>query len=370
MKQFRSFVKKEFLHIFRDVRTMLLLLAMPVVQLMIFGFAITNEIRNIPFAVLDESKSEVSAKLVEKLKSGKYFDLKTSAVSSSELEKEFQRGLVKMAIVFPAGFANDLQHVGTADIQLIVDASDPNEASTIISYARQVVAQYQGELSDIANLPRLVEAEVKMLYNPQLKSAYNFVPGIMGLILMLICAMMTSISIVREKELGTMEVLLVSPVKPLFVVLSKAVPYFIIAMADVVMILVLSVTALNVPIAGSVFSVLLLSMVFTLSALSLGLLISSITRTQQAAMMISGIGLMIPTILLSGLIFPIENMPLILRILSNIIPAKWFIGAIKDVMIKGLDFTSIWRECSVLVGMMIFLLILSVKRFEPRSKNS
>lgn len=366
MKQFRSFVKKEFLHIFRDVRTMLLLLAMPAVQLMIFGFAITNEIRNIPFAVLDESKSDVSAKLVEKLKSGKYFDLKTNAVSPSDIEAEFRQGQIKMAVVIPVGFANDLQHIGTADLQLLVDASDPNEASTIISYAQQSVAQYQSELAEMEKLPLLVETEIKMLYNPQLKSAYNFVPGIMGLILMLICAMMTSISIVREKELGTMEVLLVSPVKPLFVVLSKAVPYFMIAMADVVMILVLSVTALDVPVAGSVFSVLLLSTIFTLSALSLGLLISSVTRTQQAAMMISGIGLMIPTILLSGLIFPTENMPWILRMISNIIPAKWFIGAIKDVMIKGLDFTSIWRECSVLVGMMLFLLTLSVKRFANR----
>jgi ABC-2 type transport system permease protein len=231
---------------------------------------------------------------------------------------------------------------------------------------QQIVMQYRQEALSGTTIPFSIHTEVKMLYNPQLKSAYNFVPGIMGLVLMLICAMMTSISIVREKEQGTMEILLVSPVKPISIVLSKAVPYLLIAMIDVIAILLLSTFLLDVPIAGNIFLLLFLSMIFTLSALSLGLLISSVTETQQAAMLISGIGLMLPSILLSGLIFPIENMPWILRTISNIIPAKWFIMAVKDVMIKGLGFSAIHKECVVLLGMTVFLLTVSIKRFKNR----
>lgn len=346
---------------------MLMLLAMPVVQLIIFGFAITNEIRNTPFAVLDESKDATSTQLIEKMDGSKYFDLIGTLTSSAEIDKDFQQGKIKMALVIPANFGNDLLHAGSADIQVLVDASDPNEASTIISYGQQIIMQYQQQdLMKGKSIPYMIRPEVKMLYNPQLESAYNFVPGIMGLILMLICAMMTSISIVREKEQGTMEILLVSPIKPLFIVLAKAIPYFFISIVDVIMILLLSTFVLNVPIAGNIVLILFLSMVFTLSALSLGMLISSVTQSQQAAMLISGVGLMLPTMLLSGLIFPLENMPWILRMISNIIPAKWFITAIKDVMIKGLGFASIWQECSILFGMTAFLLIFSIKRFKNR----
>lgn len=366
MNQLAIFIKKEFLHIFRDGRTMLLLLAMPAVQLIIFGFAVTNEIKNVPFGVLDESKSLESGQLIEKINGGKYFDLTANFTSFDQIEASFRQGKIKAALIIPASFGDDLLHAGTADIQILADASDPNEASTVTNYMQQIVMQYQQESSPNKTVPYSIHTEVKMLYNPQLKSAYNFVPGIMGMVLMLICAMMTSISIVREKEQGTMEILLVSPVKPISIVLSKAVPYLLIAMIDVIAILLLSTFLLDVPIVGNVFLLLLLSTVFTLSALSLGLLISSVTKTQQAAMLISGIGLMLPSILLSGLIFPIENMPWILRMISYAIPAKWFITAVKDVMIKGLGFSAIHHECAVLFGMTLFLLIVSIKRFKNR----
>ena len=360
-----SFIKKEFLHIFRDSRTMMLLLLMPVVQMIIFGFAITNEIRNTPVAVFDASKSEASRRLIAKFDDSDYFTLVGDLRHEGEIEESFQKGRAKLVLVFPSEFGGALYHAGSAPIQLLADASDPNEASTIVAYASQIIAQYQQELGP-AEAALAISSEVKMLYNPQLKSAYNFVPGIMGLILMLICAMMTSISIVREKEQGSMEVLLVSPMRPLLMIVAKATPYLVIAMADVVSILLLSYFVLGVPINGSILLILFLSLLFTLSALSLGLLISSITSTQQDAMIASGMGLMLPSILLSGLIFPIENMPWILRLLSNIIPAKWFIIAIKDVMIKGLGFVNIANECAVLLGLTVFLLALSVKKFKLR----
>lgn len=354
------------MHIFRDVRTMLLLLAMPMIQLIIFGYAITNEIKNTPFAVWNESNCNPATQLIQKINGSQYFDLTGYYTSVGEINKAFQQGKIKMAVIIPNQFGNDLFHTGKADLQIIADASDPNEASAVTSYVQQIIMQFQQESSPEKTIPYAIRQEVKMLYNPQSESAYNFVPGIMGLVLMLICSMMTSISIVREKEQGTMEILLVSPVKPIFIVLSKAVPYFLIAMIDVISILLLSRFLLHVPIEGNIFLILLLCMTFTLSALSLGLLISSITKTQQAAMLISGIGLMLPTILLSGLIFQIENMPLILRLVSDILPAKWFITAIKDVMIKGLGFTAIWQECAILTGMTVFLLFVSIKRFKNR----
>ncbi len=366
MKQFRSFIKKEFLHIFRDGRTMLMLLGMPIVQLIIFGFAIRTEITNTPFAVLDESKSISSHQIIERMSGSKYFDLQENLGSYSDIEKNFRKGKIKLALIFPPDFSDDLYRTGTGNIQLLADASDPNEAATVSSYAQQILMQHQQSLMRENKMPYQIKTEIKMLYNPQLESAYNFVPGIMGLVLMLICAMVTSISIVREKEQGTMEILLVSPVKPIFVVLSKAVPYLLIAFLDVIMILVISNNLLHVPIAGNIFLILLLSTLFILSALSLGMLISSITKTQQAAMMMSGAGLLLPTMLLSGLIFPTENMPLPLQLISNIIPAKWFIIAIKDAMIKGLGFVAIWKEMTILLGMTIFLLALSIKQFKNR----
>lgn len=366
MNQFTAFVRKEFLHIFRDTRTMLILLAMPVAQLLIFGFAITTEIKNTPFAVFDNSKSVASRQIVEKLNGSRYFSLRDNLHSFSEIEDLFRKGKIKMAIVIPADFSNELQRTGAGKIQLLTDASDPNEASAVTSYAGQVMAQYQQELLKDGTIPYRIQVETKMLYNPQLESSYNFVPGIMGLVLMLVCAMMTSVSIVREKEQGTMEVLLVSPVKPIFVVLSKAIPYLLIAMFDVISILLVAFFLLHVPIAGNILLILFLSMLFTLSALSLGILISSVVNTQQAAILISGAGLMLPTMLLSGLVFPLENMPVILQVIANIIPAKWFILAIKDLMIKGLGFAEIWHPLLILLGMTVVLLTVSIKRFKNR----
>lgn len=367
MKQFLSFIKKELYHITRDVRTMCMLLLMPVAQLMIFGFAITTEINNIPFVVLDKSQTIQSQQLIERFNGSKYFNLKRYFSEVSDIENSFRRGEAKLAIVIPAGFADDLYHSGNTDIQLIADASNPNEASTVTNYAQQIIFQYQQQqIANVDRVPYTLDGQVKMLYNPQLKSAYNFVPGIMGLVLMLICAMMTSISIVREKEQGTMEILLVSPLRPISIVLAKAVPYLLISIIDIISILVLSVYVLDVPISGNLVLLLFLCTIFTLSTLSLGLLISSVTKTQQTAMMISGMGLMLPTLLLSGLIFPVENMPLPLRIVSNLLPVTWFITAVKDVMIKGLGLYSILKECLILIGMTAFLLLVSVRMFKNR----
>jgi ABC-2 type transport system permease protein len=367
MFQFLSFIKKEIYHITRDFRTMLMLLIMPIALLMIFGFAITTEIKNTSFIVLDNSKTIQSRQLIEQLNASKYFDLTGYLNKSEEVDQSFRLSKAKVAVVIPQRFDKDLYHQGSSEVQLIVDASDPNEASTIVNYMQTIIEEYQKQqINKTSSGSYIIKSQVKMLYNPQLKSAYNFVPGIMGLVLMLICSMMTSISIVKEQEQGTMEILLVSPLKPISIVLAKVVPYFLISLIDVFFILIISVTILEVPIKGNLFLLLFLCTIFILSTLSLGILISSITETQQSAMLISGMGLLLPTLLLSGLIFPVENMPLLLRIISTILPATWFITAVKDVMIKGLGFWSIWQECLILIGMTFFLLVVSIKMFKNR----
>lgn len=366
MRQFLSFVKKEFFHIFRDRRTMFILLGMPVVQIIIFGFALTNEVKNAKIAILDHSKDVATASLISEISSSRYFDIEQTIFSENEIEPAFKKGKVKMVIVFPQHFAEDLQHFNKTQVQLIADASDPNVANTLTNYATSIIMDYQKRITSNKKLPYTIDTEIRMLYNPQLKGAYNFVPGVMAMVLLLVCTMMTAITIVREKEMGTMEILLVSPVKPIGVVIAKAIPYLLLSIVNICSILLLSVYVLEVPINGSIVLLLAVSVLFILVSLSLGLLISAGAATQQTAMFISLIALFLPTIMLSGFMFPIENMPLPLRTVSNIVPAKWYFQIVKSVMIKGLGLQAIWKEVLILTGMMIFFLTLAIKKFKIR----
>jgi len=366
MKQFFSFVKKEFYHILRDKRTMFILLVMPIVQIIIFGFALTNEVKNSRIAVLDNSKDVATTSIIHEINASKYFDVERNLYTYNDIEAAFRSGKVKLAIVFPQNFNDNLQHFNKAQIQLVADASDPNVANTLINYATAIIMNYQDRITNDRKLPYTINTEMRMMYNPQLKGAYSFVPGVMAMVLMLVCTMMTAITIVREKELGTMEVLLVSPIQPLKIVVAKAVPYLLLSIVNITSILLLSVLVLEVPINGSIILLMLVSILFTLTSLALGLLISSATDSQQTAMFISLTGMFLPTIMLSGFMFPIENMPLPLRIVSNAVPAKWFYNIVKSVMIKGVGIEMIWKEVLILTGMMFFFLALSIKKFKIR----
>ena len=359
MKQFIAFVKKEFYHIFRDRRTMLILLGMPVVQIILFGFAISTEVKNVRLAVLDPSNDVVTRKIIDRLDASEYFTVTRRFHSPREMEAAFLKNKIDMVVVFNEHFADGL-YCGDARVQLIVDATDPNMSTSQINYATGIVSAVGQEMISpgISSSARLTP-DIKLLYNPQMKSAYNFVPGVMGLILMLICAMMTSISIVREKETGTMEVLLVSPVKPLFIILAKAVPYFVLSFVNLVTILLLSVFVLDVPVVGSLFWLVVVSLLFIFVSLSLGLLISSVTRTQVAAMLASGMILMMPTMVLSGMIFPVESMPLILQLISDIIPARWYIQAVRKLMIEGVSVVLVFKEIGILLLMATVLITVT-----------
>ena len=366
MKQFLSFVKKEFFHIWRDKRTMFILLGMPVVQIVIFGFALTNEVKNSKIAILDNSKDAATASLSAQLDASRYFDLERNLTSFNQVEEEFKKGKIKLAVVFPPHFGEDLQHFNKAQVQLIADAADPNTANQLTNYASAIIMDYQDRITDNRKLPYSINTEMKMLYNPQLKGAFNFVPGVMAMVLLLVCTMMTAITIVKEKEMGTMEIMLVSPMRPQMVVLAKAVPYLLLSIINIASILLLSVFVLEVPINGSLVLLVVESILFILVSLSLGLLISAGAASQQTAMFISLVALFLPTIMLSGFMFPVENMPLPLRVVSNIVPAKWYYSIVKSVMIKGLGTGGVWKETLILGSMMVFLLTMAIKKFKIR----
>ncbi len=375
MRAFRVFVKKEFYHILRDRWTTIILLALPILMIILFGFGITTEIRNTKFAVYDPAGDFTTRGIINKLESSEYFTLERYLSSPDQIEQLFREGKTGFAVVF-----SDEQ------ILLVADGTDPNTASILTNYATALINSYLeesavreaggGAATNVAGDPpvaaataaahRTITPEIRLLYNPSLKSAYNIVPGIMGMILMLICAMMTSVSIAREKELGTMEVLLVSPMKPFLIILSKIVPYFTISVINYITILILSVYVLKVPIAGSLILLSGLSLLFIMVSLLLGILISSLVEKQIVALLISGMLLMMPAVFLSGLMFPIESMPEVLQWLSHILPVKWFIIAVRNVMIKGLGFSSIIKEVAILTGMAAVILAVSIKKFKFR----
>jgi ABC-2 type transport system permease protein len=366
MKQFLVFVKKEFLHVFRDWKTLLMLFGSPIAQIILFGFALSNEIKNSDIAVVDYAKDLASEQIINKIDASKYFGVREVFASHREIEPAFKKGNVKLAVVFPANFYNDLLHLNKAQIQVIADASDPNTATALTNYISSIITDYQLQISQNPGITYSIVPEIKMLYNPELKSAPNFVPGVMAMVLLMVCVTMTSISIVKEKELGTMEILLVSPFKPILIIFSKMVPYLLISLLNVISIIILSRFLLEVQVEGNIFLLLLESILFIITALSLGLLISTITKSQQGAMFTSLLTMMLPTMLLSGYLFPVENMPLILRIISYIVPSKWYYIIIKDIMLKGLGFSAVWKETLILAAMAVALLGISLKSFKIR----
>ena len=366
MKQFIAFVKKEFYHVFRDKRTLFILFGMPVMQILIFGFALTNEVKNARILVVDHSHDISTQKIIAKIAASQYFQLDKVIDDDKGIQTAFKQGNIRIALVFPEGFQSGLMHLHKAKLQIIADASDPNLATTLTNYLSAIVMDYQAELQKSLSVPLHIIPDLRMFYNPQLKGAPNFVPGVMALVLMLICVLMTAISIVKEKETGTMEILLVSPFKPALVIVAKAVPYLFLSLINLATILLLSVHVLGVPINGSLVLLIAESTLFIVCCLTLGILISIKTNSQQAAMLVSLMGMLLPTVIFSGFMFPIENMPVLLQMISNLVPAKWFYIIIKSIMIKGVGFSMIWRQTLILVIITLVLFLISLKSFKIR----
>ncbi len=366
MKRFIGFIKKEFYHIFRDKRSLFILFGMPIAQVLLFGFAITNEINNVDIAILDHSKDATTQKIINKIAASKYFSVQQFIENEAVIESVFKKGKIKAVLIFETNFSKNLIKDNQAHLQIIADATDPNTAQTITNYTNAILQNYLKDLNKNSDIPYQIITQTHMVYNPELKSVFMFVPGVMTIILMLVSAMMTSISITREKELGTMEILLVSPIRPFLVIIGKVVPYIFLSIINASVIVLLSFFVFKMPIQGSLILLGTESVLFIINALSLGILISTISATQQTAMMISLMGLMLPTILLSGFIFPITSMPMPLQIISNIIPAKWFLIILKGIMLKGVGFIYLWKETLILVCMTLAFIILSIKKYKIR----
>jgi len=367
MKRFIGLLRKEFYHIFRDMRTIMILFGMPIVQILIFGYVIKNEVKDVDIAVLDHAKDEAAMELRNKIQASGYFNIVEDLQSRDDIDAAFKKGKVREVVVIPQGFGRDLQGGNPVHIQLLLDATDPNYAQLIGNYSEAICMDYAGE--SVINPQKGrggVQVESRMFFNEEMKSSFLFVPGTMAFILMLLSALMSSVSIAREKEFGSMEVLLVSPLKPIQVVMGKVMPYVILAFANAISVILVGNIVFGVPIVGSMLLLMLSSVLFVLTALALGIMISTISNTQQTAMMVSMFVLMLPTMLLSGFIFPVENMPVFLQWLSCIIPARWYLEIIKGIMLKGAGMAFIWQQMLILTGMFIVFIGISVRNYKIR----
>lgn len=367
MKRFMGFVKKEFLHIFRDYRTLIILFGIPAAQIMLFGYVVSTDIKNAGVAFLDQSKDEITRQLTDKICSSGFFTKTADLASFDDIDRIFKKGSTKAVVVFENDFGRQLTGSGKGEISIIADGSEPNVATLVTNYMTAIITDFNREMAgQAAGNALLVTPEVRMFYNPGLKSHYMFVPGVITLIMILICALMTSVTITREKEFGTMEVLLVSPLRPVQIILGKVMPYFLLSFIDVIVILLLSWFVFDLPVKGSLALLLGESMLYILMSLSLGILISTVSSTMQQAIFISLVGMMLPTILLSGFIFPIENMAKIYGWVSSVFPPRYFIVIIKNIMIKGTGFLYVWKETLILTGFTVLFIALSVRNFKIR----
>jgi ABC-2 type transport system permease protein len=366
MNRFLAFLRKEFYHIFRDPRTLVILFGIPIAQLMLFGYVMTNEVRNVKIAIVDHSKDDVSKRLSQKLLSSGFFQLAAIATAESDYESLFRSGRVKEIIVFEPDFAVKLMKEGKASIQLLADASEPNAAQLIVNYTTAITNSFVKNEFMKNQTPPGINIKVRMLFNENMRDSYNFIPGLIAVILMLISAMMTAITIAREKEMGTMEILLASPLKPIQIILGKVVPYMILSIVSALVVLALGMLVFEVPVIGSFALLLFEILLYIFLALTLGILISTFVDSQLTAMAMSGFVLMLPSILLSGFIFPIKNMPIALQIVANLMPPRWFIEITRTVMLKGGGLNEIWPNTLVLMGMSALFIFISIRKFKIR----
>ena len=359
-----AFIHKEFLHVFRDKRTLLIMFGLPIAQLLIFGYALTNEVKNARLLIVNPSSDVANEQLIQKIDASSYFTVTHVEKNSQNLEKYFKNGEAQSALIFPENFLSST--VEPSEIQIITDATDPNFAKTVINYLTAIVMDFIQQPSAGRQPMMTIKSEVRMLYNPSLNGSMNFVPGVIAMIMMIVCTTLASVAVVREKETGTMEVLLVSPVRPIYVLISKAVPYFVLSVAIFVVVMLISNLMLDVPIRGNILLISLISVVYILTCLAFGLMISNVTASQSEAMLISIVAIMLPVLIFTGFLFPLENMPLIFQWIANILPARWYFLIIQSVMLKGLGIADVWMELCILLGMMVVLLAISLRKFNIR----
>lgn len=366
MKELQQILKKEFIHIFRDKITLFLVLAIPIVLVLLFGFTISTDINHAKIAILDLSNDSQSNELIEKIEASGYFEIVSTPKSETEIDNDFKNKNIKLALIIPPNFEKVLAKEKFITIQIISDVSDLNVASILNNYIKAILHDFTLDYNVGSPMKVPIEISTRMMYNPEANSVYMFVPGIITLIMIIVTALLSSITLSREAETGTMRMLLIAPVKKIYVVIGKVIPYMILSFISTIAIIIISVVVFKMPIEGSFWLLLLLCIIFMLTSASFGMMISSLVKTQLDAMMITMMGLFLPTALLSGFLFPIDNMPYFFQLLANIFPAKWFIIAIKDVMIKGSGIVDIWLYLVILLGMAALLITFSLSRIDKR----
>lgn len=365
MNALRGLLKKEWRHIMRDKRTLAVIILMPVVQVILFGYAIRTDVKDIRLVVVDPAPDYVTLEIRHRLEATEAFRTVTVLQTTERLNQLFQKGQAEEAVVFEPQFASRLERGLPARIEVIADATEPNTGSTRQNYAMAVIRQYERDRGEPAPGVQ-ISAQLRTRFDPTAESSHLFVPGLMAFVLTIISALMTAISLTREKETGTMEALLVSPLRPWQIIIGKVMPYMVVGFVTVILVIVEARLVFQVPLRGSVVLLLAEGLLYILVSLSLGMLISSKTNSQRVAMMGAMIGTMLPTMLLSGFIFPIESMPTVLQWVSNIIPARWFVTIARSIMLKGTGLAYLWQETLILCGMAAALLVLSTRSFHTR----
>lgn len=361
----RAFMVKEMRHILRDRQTLAILLLLPLAQVILFGYALRTDVNEIRIAFVEPAPDHATIALRDRFARNGRFHVVAVTPTSEALEPLFRRDAADVAVVFAPGFAQRLASGTPAQLLLISDVADPNTGGTMQAYASAVISAYQTELGASGRMMQIVP-RTRMRYNPTLESVNLFVPGLIALVLTLVSALMTAISLSREKERGTLEVLLVSPLRPWQIIVGKVLPYLLLAFANVVTALLSAWFVFHVPMRGSLSLLLAASIVYSMVGLSLGVVVASVTTSQRAAMLAAMVGTMLPSTLLSGMIFPIASLPGWLQAVTSVVPARWFIVIARGIMLKGVGFHDLWQELMILTIMLAVLLTAAIRSFKPR----
>jgi ABC-2 type transport system permease protein len=356
VRAFLGFVRKETLHLLRDRQTLAILILFPVVQVLIFGFAVRTDVRDIAIAIVDPTPDVATTELRERIDASDRFHIVDVASGAQGLDLQFRHGSIRQALVLPTDVERRLGRGDSLPIQLLTDGSDPNTGGIMQGYATAIVQRWHRDAVPAGGALR-IEPQARMRYNPTLESSHLFVPGLVAFVLTIVSALMTAISITREKETGTMEMLLVSPIRPTAIVAGKVMPYIVLGFVSVLLVLVAARTVFGVPLRGSLVLLLAESGLYIVTALALGIVISTVAPNQRTAMIAALAGLMLPTLLLSGFIFPIDSLPKVLQWLSNLVPARWFLTIVRGIMLKGAGLATLWQETLILIGMTLLFLL-------------
>jgi len=360
-----AFMGKEVRHLLRDRQTLLILLLLPLAQLLLFGFAVRTDIRAVRVLVVAPEPDATTSALQDRFAHSGRFELLPTTSSIDSLDVLMRRGMVDVAVVLEPGLASALRSGGTPQVLVVADGSDPNTGTTMRTYATAVVRDWQQSLGAAPASVR-IEPRLRMRFNPTLESVNLFVPGLIALILTMVTSLMTAISLAREKERGTFELLLVSPLRPWQIIVGKVLPYLGLAMANVITVLLAARMVFDVPMRGSAVLLLSSATLFSLVGLALGVLIAAVTSSQLAAMLAALGGTMLPNVMLSGLIFPVASMPAPMQVVSHLVPARWFIEIARGIMLKGSGLELLWPPLTILAAMLLVLLTLAIRRTSPR----